>query len=317
MRVTLVHIGPSPFNRSIWTGLANGFQGLGHAVTVVDHKDLAPPAPPLPDLLFAVHGGYVPEERILEYRGAGVATATWLLDEPYEVDRSRTWSRHYDWVFSVDRATLPVHDRGGNAVHLPLGYDDTVFGPQGPQAASEILVLGSPYAVRLELLRPLIRRWGARMTWVGPGWGELCPAGTHIDGYVLPEDCAKLYRGAKVVLNIHRDSCWSHFGELNRACIEATHLNPRFWEAGACKAFQLCSVRDDLARYAPKAATFRDAWELDRKLAYFLDNAPVRDRNAAAVYRKVKDHTYTRRAAEILRAVGLKGLPPASSGHGP
>ena len=33
----------------------------------------------------------------------------YLLDEPYEVDNSVKWARYYDWVFTVDRATVDIH----------------------------------------------------------------------------------------------------------------------------------------------------------------------------------------------------------------
>ncbi len=307
MLILLSNIGPTPSNRSIWQGLARGFHHLGHQVVVHDceHIPDLTDLPEKPALFFAVHGRCVPAEKVTALRAAGVITAVYLLDEPYEVNLSSQWSRHYDRVFTCDRATVPVHARFTHAAHLPLGYDDTVFRPDGPSIASDILLLGSPYNTREALLKPLLARFGARMTFVGPQWGAFADAGTHVARFVTPEECAQFYRGAKIVLNIHRDSVWSHFGELNPTAIPATHLNPRFWEAAACGSFQLCDVRADLAEYAPKTPAYTDAGELARKLDYFLGNERARREQAARLLRAMRGHSYTNRARQVLAMCGL------------
>lgn len=297
----------SPYNRSIWTGFMHAFQQSGHNVLAVDASALPLPGtfPARPDLLFVIHGANVALDTIDIYRDQNIKTAIYLLDEPYEVDRTRTWSAHYEWVFSVDRATVPVHAENSHAAHLPLAYDQVTFFPDGPAIASDILVLGSPFGLREEYLAPIRDRWGGRMTWVGPGWRKFSPAGQHVEGFVTPEDCARFYRGAKAVINIHRDSCWSHFGELNQSRIEATHLNPRFWEAAGCGAFQLCSFRSDLQIYAPKAPYFRTPAELERKLDYYLGNERARRDQARYLHTKTKLHTYQLRAQTVLDTLGL------------
>ncbi len=302
MHILLVRMSYSPYNRSIWTGFAHAFRCLGHQVQECDGEQLPPPdaLPELPALLLAVHGGNVPLEMIDRYRERGVTTAIHLLDEPYEVDRTVLWSRHYDWALPVDRATVPVHARHTRAMHLPLAYDDTVFTTQGPAIASDILVLGSPFGAREEYLAPVRDRWGGRVAWVGPGWRKFSAQGRHVEQFVGPEDCARFYRGTKIVINIHRDASWSHFGDLNKERIEATHLNPRFWEASGCGAFQLVSDRADLRRYEPKAVSFRTADELVHQIEYFLDNEPARTAMARRIHRAIREETYVKRAQTVL-----------------
>lgn len=311
MHIVLGIMSQSPYNRSIWAGLSRAFRHIGHTVVASDASQLPHPGslPARPALLFIIHGANVPLEIVDAYRGMGVLTAIYLLDEPYEVDRTRLWSAHYDWVFSVDRVTVPLHAANSHAAHLPLAFDDTVFSPNGPAIVSDILVLGSPFSAREEYLAPIRDRWGDRITWVGPGWRAFSPAGQHFEGFVAPEVCAQFYRGAKVVINIHRDSFWSHFGDLNQGRIEATHLNPRFWEAAGCGAFQLCSFRSDLEIYAPKIASFRTPEELELKLEYFLDNERARRENTQKVYRKIKPHTYNQRAQGALKTLGFQERP--------
>jgi spore maturation protein CgeB len=258
-----------------------------------------------PDLLLAVHGGNVPIDKIQAYRNAGVITAVYLLDEPYEVDRTVEWARHYDHIFSVDRVTVPVHGKFTQASFLPLAYNPAIFGADGPAIQSTILVLGTPFTAREKFLTILRDRWGDLVTWVGPGWKDFTTSGQHYEQFIIPADCARFYRGAEIVINIHRDSYWSHFGNLNKERLEATHLNPRFWEAAACKAFQLCSYRKDLERFSPKTPSFRTVDEFSSKLAYFIENKKARDSIASKVYKKVKEHTYLARCRTILKAVTM------------
>ncbi|MHB1241077.1 MAG: CgeB family protein [Gammaproteobacteria bacterium] len=310
MLILLAKMGQSPYNRSIWEGLARGFHRLGHTVQVLDAEQIPDPetwsVPPA--LLFAVHGGNLPVDIVDRYRSRGIATAVYLLDEPYEVAGSSRWARHYEWVFTVDRATVVVHAPYAKAAHLPLAYDDEVFHPRGAAIASDILVLGSPFPAREVFLAPIRDRYGDRITWVGPGWRRFSPAGRHMEGFVTPEDCARFYRGAKVVLNIHRDSFWSHFGELNPERIAATHLNPRFWEVVGCGAFQLCSFRDDLEVFAPRAGVgFGSPEELERRLDRFLGDRRARRDAARRLRARLKGHTYRGRASTALEAMGLVG----------
>jgi spore maturation protein CgeB len=307
MFIFLSHIGPTPYNASIWQGMARGFHHLGHRVQVVGCQEVPDPAslPEKPALFFAVHGRCVPPEKVQALRAAGVVTAVFLLDEPYEVDFSLTWSPHYHHVFTCDRATVPVHGQFTHAVHLPLGYDDTVFRPDGPAIPSEILLLGTPYNTREALLRPLIGHFGSRMTFVGPQWKTLTTQGTHHDQFVPPEGCAQFYRGAKIVLNIHRDSVWSHFGDLNKAGIAATHLNPRFWEAAACGSLQVCDTRGDLGVYAPRTPAYDTADQLATKLDYFLGNERARREQAARLLKAMQRQSYTDRARQVLAVCGL------------
>jgi spore maturation protein CgeB len=129
----------------------------------------------------------------------------------------------------------------------------------------------------------------------------LCALGHHNEGFVPPEGCAAFYRGAKIVINIHRDSLWSHFGEHNHSRIKATHLNPRFWEAAACGAFQLVSWRADLECYAPEAASFRSPHELATLVGTYLDHQDARTACVTAVHDRLASHHYEARASAILR----------------
>lgn len=307
LHILLVAMSQSPYNRSIWTGFLDGFQSLGHSVEVVDATRIPDPATTAkkPNLLLAIHGSNVPADKIEAYRTAGIFTAVYLLDEPYEIDRTVEWACHYDCIFSVDKVTVPVHGRHTQARFLPLAYNPAIFGPDGPTIPSTFLVLGTPFSAREEFLSALRDRWGKLVTWVGPGWKQFSPAGHHYEQFATPADCARFYRGAAIVINIHRDSYWSHFGELNKNRLEASHLNPRFWETAACKSLQLCSYRKDLDTFAPKTPAFRTVDEFISKLEYFIGNKKARDTIASKVYSKIKNHTYEARCKQIIETLGI------------
>lgn len=309
--IVIARSGQSPFNRSIWQGFVHGFMRLGFPVQQVEAKQVPDPSifPERPRLFFAIHGGNTPPEVITRYRDCDIPTAVYLLDEPYEVDRSTLWARLYDWVFTVDRATVPVHSQYSRSEYLPLGFDENVFHADGPRIESDILVLGSCYGTRATLLGPLLKKWGNSVTWVGPRWKQLCPLGNHIDWYVSPEQCAEFYRGANIVLNIHRDSYWSHFGELNSRKIVATHLNPRFWEAAACHTCQLTTPRDDLQMYAPRANTFSTPDELDHQLELFSGSEEARKECASYIFNQVSEGgSYFHRSQHVANITGLMPL---------
>lgn len=298
MNIGVVGNSRSAFSRSIWDGYCRAFRQLGHDVMVLDENLPQLRETGVLDLLFVIHGAQVNRSTVKLYKSYGVTTAVYLVDEPYEVDRTQGWSCHYDWVFSCDRSTVPMH--GDRCVFLPLAYDDGLFCPDGPKIESEILLLGLGIDARKVVLRPLLEEWGSRITWVGPQWRWAKPYGTHIEGLFPPETVARYYRGAKVVLNIHRDSFWSHFGEHNKKKIPATHLNPRTWEAAASGAFQICSPRDDLKVYAPSMPVFRSSKELGKLLDFYLTHDRVREERAQLARQQILPHTYAQRARQIL-----------------
>jgi len=303
--ILLIVTGQSPYNRSIWTGFAEGFQSLGYTIKVADARDIPDPATLTrpPKLLLSIHGANTPIDKIQAYRDVGTDTAVYLLDEPYEVDRTVQWSRHYDQVFSVDRTTVPIHGKFTRATFLPLAYNSQVFNPEVSGVASRILVLGSPFEAREHYLAAIRDRWGELVTWVGPGWKNFSPAGTHYDHFVTPQDCARFYRGADIVINIHRDSQWSHFGEQNKLQIKATHLNPRFWETAGCRSFQLCSYRADIEIYGNKTCSFLATEEMIEKIEYFLNNKKARRAQAKRTHRKMHKHTYSKRCLSVLNTM--------------
>jgi len=302
---------PRPFvYRSILEGFVRGFRQLGHAARLLDYAGANEPSRTdrraLPELILVVHGADYPTKRVASWKAAKVPTAVFLPDEPYEVERSRVWSKHYDWVLTPERNTLAVHAQHARAVFLPLGYDDGIFRLEGPQEKSRILVFGTCFPQREAVVRQLLPAFGADLTVLGMGWpafGGRC----HVRiGPLTPDEYAARYRGADIVLNVYRDDNYSAYGDCNPDMIRATHVNPRSWEAAACGAFQIASTRADATEFLPDLVQYQTIDELKSKLRFFLDNPEQRKAVASRVLADAARHTYKYRALELLRVLGLE-----------
>jgi spore maturation protein CgeB len=83
----------------------------------------------------------------------------------------------------------------------------------------------------------------------------------------------------------------------------------RPFEVAACGAFCISEARSDLARFFrldDEMASFRDAAELKRKIAYYLAHPDeAREIAARGRARVMAEHTYEHRARQVIAQVGL------------
>lgn len=319
MHVWVVGNTRSISSRSIYHGFANGFRQLKHDVRFLDTKEVKTPGfgAQLPELLWVVHGGDLPTDMVMAYRQHGIVTALYLVDDPYEVDRSTTWARYYDWVFTCDRSTVQVHEAYSKAAFLPLAYDSTIFQPSGERINTQILLFGMMNPVRQKVVGLLYEEFGHYMTFLGHQWPHYGNKGEYIrKKLVEPEEYAKYYRGAEIVLDIKRDSVWSPFGDCNVHGYQATMMSPRCWEVPACGGFLLGEFRHDMTSYTPAVQSFVSLDELQKKLRYYLSHPEERDKVAARVAEQIAPHTYKARALTALRCMGLvaEELPDPNAG---
>ena len=110
-------------------------------------------------------------------------------------------------------------------------------------------------------------------------------------GVVYGEDMIKVYKSSKIVLNIHRE-------------FEESGGNFRLFEIPACGAFQLVDEKSDIGKYfevGKEVVTFRNEYDLKRKIKYYLQNPKEREEIAEAGYNRVKrDHTLIDRMSRII-----------------
>jgi spore maturation protein CgeB len=248
-----------------------------------------------PDLLFVVHGRRF-SARFPNLNGFGMPTALWLLDEPYEVDDTATFSSRYDHVFLSDPATLHRHRR---ASYLPVCYDPSVHYSLGQPRTRKVGFIGGGNAVRDRYLSALVEA-GALDYVVGGAWSDPRVQARCLSPNIAPAQTALLYRQTAIVLNVFREI--HHF---NYERVQATSLNPRVYEALACGALVVSEWRPEIDAIVPELPTFRtEAEGVDVVRGLLAD--PVK----AEVIRfqcalRLAPHTYEARLQAVLSTVGL------------
>ena len=265
-----------------------------------------------PDLFLAIHGARLPSHVVDAVRTLGVPSAVWLLDDPHELDLSSRYARHYDWVFTDERMAVDAHKAAGShrTFHLPLGCDSAAQHPRVVEEKyrSDVCLVGSGFAERINLLLPLqeeLSEFKIKLVghWSGIPEGSLLKKFV-VDGFVSPEETARYYAGAKIVINPHRDGAGLSLAS-NINGVRAVSPNPRLFEAAACGTFVLTDdKRTDAGEYfrvGEEIDTFCDGNDLIRKIRYWLGREEARAAGAAAASQRARhEHSLEKRMAALL-----------------
>jgi hypothetical protein len=243
-----------------------------------------------PELTLVVHG------RRFAYLAPRLKnTAVWLLDEPYEVDETASWSRNFQHVFISDPATL---DRHHDATYLPVCYDPHVHVSSGGPRPYRVGFIGGGNGTRDRYLAALARA-GLLSYVVGGSWNDPDVNRLCLAPNIQPSQTAALYQQTQIVLNVFREV--HHFNTRGTA---ATSLNPRVYEALACGALVVSEWRPEVDLIVPELPTFRSESECQELIAGLLaepDRAEAIRLQCAA---RLKDHTYATRLQTVLATVG-------------
>jgi spore maturation protein CgeB len=246
-----------------------------------------------PDLLLVIHGRDFTnnhKDRFNQYK-----TAVWLVDEPYEVDDSASFSGQFDYVFVNDPNTL---DRHKNAVYLPTCYDPFRHYDAGLDRKYDVGFIGLGSKTRVRYLREAAKRKMLSYLVGGPWVASLKKF--SIGDHKSPAEVAELYQQTKIVINVWRDK--HHF---NREKIPAYSMNPRIYEALACGALVISEPREEITKVFPGLPTFKGAKELVGLLEYYLDEDQMRESCLAECRARLAGHTYGDRLKTILEACKL------------
>jgi hypothetical protein len=280
-------------------------QGLVHAAAdlgiAYQHADWNDPDLPAkvgrfkPDLFFVVHG-----RKFVQRWGPWVhpiPTAIWLLDEPYEVDDTSTFSKRFDNVFVNDPATL---DRHQHASSLPVCFDPHLHIATSDLKAHAVGFIGGGNPTRERVLGALARA-GLLSYVVGGAWGDPDVNARCLAGNISPRETAALYRQTSIVVNIFRER--HHF---NREQIPATALNPRVYEALACGALVVSEWRPEVETRVPELPTFRTADECVALVADLLANPVRAEALRIRCAARLKPDTYAARLQTVLSVAGAE-----------
>lgn len=316
-------------------GLRHAAHQLGIAHAEADCLDPRLPekiAAFAPDLVLVVHG-----RRFAQRWGRRLArwhTAVWLVDEPYEVDDTSSWSHHFDTVFVNDPGTLARHERPGTtAHHLPMAHDpvhchdatervsatDAVTAEVGLPRRHRVGFIGGANPSRERMLLRLAEA-GLLSYVVGGPWRSPVLRRLCLAQRVAHQRTAELYRQTDLVLHIYRDQ--HHF---NAQGTREQSPSPRTFEALACGALVVSERRDGVLTTFPELPVFDHEDELVPLVQRLLDDAGERERRLRACQQTLGQHRYADRLAQALAlSVGISvprarpaALGPDTGRHAP
>jgi hypothetical protein len=246
-----------------------------------------------PDLLFVVHGRRFAQRFPFVWP---CRSAVWLLDEPYEVDDTVTFSRFFDRVFVNDPATL---DRHHAAAALPVCYDPHVYTAGGGARPHPVGFIGGGNPTRDRYLSALARA-GLLSYVVGGAWADAAVNARCLSPNITPAQTALLYQQTRIVVNIFREV--HHF---NTAQIPATALNPRVYEALACGALVVSEWRPEVDAIVPELPTFRSEAACVALVASLLEAPDQGEAIRAQCAARLAPHTYAARLQTVLATCGI------------
>lgn len=239
----------------------------------------------------------------------GIVSAFWYMENWRHLPYWREIAPHYDCFFHIQPGEFEERLSAIGCRHhafLPTGCDADLHKPvqlteaERDEFSCDISFAGAGYHNRNRLLSGLtdydMKIWGVNWT-----ARELQPFVQRAEQRYGPETFAKIVAGSKINLNLH--SSTTHSG-VDPA---ADAINPRVFEIAACGGFQLCDPCKGLERFFDfdsELPVYRSLPELREKVAYYLERPDERRAIATrARDRALRDHTYEKRAQQMLDAV--------------
>lgn len=300
-----------------------------------------------PDLVWCHHGRAASAGDFLsELSRNGIPTAVYLCDEPYEIGETAKYSPKFRFVFSMDPTTVEAHrnsrsDRRG-VFYLPACADTSRFVYRNySKRTTPAFFLGNANLIpRPDYLLPTKKQVeGADIRFFKPP-RKGTPKWVSLDQH--PE----LYSSCLVGLNVHRApwmdrGCWSTrvngrdpkrspvpkglklpttppkmwgTGFWNDANLDAEHVNPRFFEMGACGTLVVSdNQRSEMARMFPYMPQAQNPAHFVELVQYYIDHPDEAEALGHHCSTQISlRHDYKHRAAEVLIRAGLKDPVPGA-----
>jgi len=312
----------------VTSGMGFPFSPIDHAVTAAMRKQVSElhicaPSDDLvlltarirPKLVVVLLGMHVSTDAVQRIRALGATTVIWYSDDPYYTDVTKLTAPHYDLVFTNELSCVDYYRKQGCAHvhHLPLAVELSEFCPMRVHTGyfSDICFIGSAYWYRVgffDKIAPYLASKHIRI--FGWWWQRLTHypllAPSICTEWLAPEETARYYNGAKIVINLHRSPDDETFNQ-NSSRVAALSINPRTFEICGTGAFQLTDERNDLTQfYSPghDLATYSSAEDLVQKIEYYLQHEEERNEIALRGLQKTaREHTFDHRVAAMLQVV--------------
>ena len=260
--------------------------------------------------LVVVFGSCMPDS--CDYTGlrticsvSGAVLAFWLHDDPYEFDHNYKIYKYADFIFSNDKWAV-AHINQPNVFHLPLAADPLAhFRSIRCDMDRDVFFCGVGFPNRQQLLADCTEVLSPfRVEVLGAEWSERIAFCRN--ARVSNEDLPDYYAASLVTLNIGR-----RFNLANsKYQLDATTPGPRTFEAAMAGAVQCVYLEGlELADYfvlGEEILVYDSPTELGMLVDELRSDAVRRKQIAERSQARVaRDHTYAKRARDLLCACGL------------
>ncbi|MDX9924127.1 MAG: glycosyltransferase [Ignavibacteriaceae bacterium] len=266
-----------------------------------------------PDLIFFNHALLINSSILDELRKCKIPTAIWMIDEPQEMEFSINRGLLFDYVFLQDRASLKFHFEKGNpkTFSMPHGIDPIIHRSKfvdreiKKSFLSDILIIGTGFPERRRIVQS-IAKLNYKIRVVGRSWEGLESPNIKIQEPVTFEEAAKLYRGAKITINIHRKK-----DDLSTSSNIPDPLSPNgsYFYISGCGSLQFVDKdfggASDYLLPNKHYVVFNDEKDLIEKLDYYLSNDELRESMAEEASKIIHlKHKYSDHLRTALSNIG-------------
>nr|MBC9200986.1 glycosyltransferase [Paenibacillus sp. PL91] len=265
-----------------------------------------------PDIVLVLNGVSLSVDRVDELRARGFRTAVWFTDDPYYTEWTVNIAPHYDVVFTLELNCVPFYQSVGckQVYYLPFAVSPKLYQPTAvePAMQTDICFIGTAFWNRVRYIDQLTPYLLGKRTFISGLWWDRLKNYRQLSSYIKlgewmpPEETARYYNGAKMVINLHRPVV----DEMNRIGmpIQASSVNPRTFEINGCATLQLVDARSEVAQmYEPdkEIVIFHSPEELRHKLEYYLTHEEERREIALSGYKRtLQQHTYVHRLHQMI-----------------
>lgn len=259
-----------------------------------------------PDIVIVMAQAPVNRNFPLRLAKEGVVTAFWYVENWRHLPYWKDIAPCYDYFFHIQPGEFEDQlSRAGcrRFAFVQTGCDPEIHKPielsdeERAEFACDLSFAGAGYYNRVQMFKGLtdynFKIWG--VDWYAQ---ELATLVQRPGQRFTPELFAKIVSASKINLNLHSSTV--HDG-VDPNC---DAINPRVFEIAACGGFQVCDPAvglDQLFDFDTELPVYRTLPELRASIDHFLAHPEERAAFAhRARQRALRDHTYTKRAQQML-----------------
>jgi spore maturation protein CgeB len=232
------------------------------------------------DLYLCIDDGFDNNQPARKYKSG--STIFYAIDTHMTFRSKVQKAAKYDFIFCAQKdGSEKMRSLGLNASWVPLGFDENIHRKHDTEKIYDLAFVGNidHFYDRLKLKKRYEKKYRIFI------------------GEAPYSELSRIYSQSKIVLNLPVNN----------------DLNMRFFEALGSGSFLLSKKihngEDDITGDKVHRVSFFGWWDLDRKIAYYLDVDEEREAIAEAGHKLAVDNfTYTHRIKQILNIVSDKSM---------